>query len=97
MPSPVPPSCDTRPRHLRVEVEANPNSLLRLLEPFVVADILPHRLTCAPEGDSLTVHLAFLADDDLAARLVGRLDAMVAVRRVSAAPGEDAGALGVAA
>lgn len=97
MPCVVPSPADPCLHRLRVEVEADPNCLLRLLEPFVVADVLPHRLDCAREDDRLVVHLAFRADGDLAQRLIRRLGAMVPVRQVSALAGEDAAALSAAA
>ncbi|MFG1402188.1 hypothetical protein [Xanthobacter sediminis] len=65
---------------LLVEAEPAPNALLRLLEPFVVHDILPLRLESRAEGDALRLFIAFSAESDLAQRLRMRLCAMPAVR-----------------
>lgn len=72
---------------LVVEADADPNVLLRLLEPFVIHDVLPHAIHSAHlEGESgpvLSVELEFSAEPDLAARLEARLAAMVPVRDVA--------------
>ncbi len=72
----------------RLVVEAAPdaNVLLRLLEPFVIHDVLPHRIDVAHEADALMVELEFTAGPDLAVRLENRLRAMVAVTDVAMAP-----------
>lgn len=69
----------------RLAVEAAPdaNVLLRLLEPFVIHDVLPHRIEAAHEADALMVELEFTAAPDLAVRLENRLRAMVPVNDVA--------------
>lgn len=71
---------------LVLEAEPSPNTLLRLLEPFVIHNVLPHRIECTAGGDVLAVTLEFSAPADLAARLHGRLKAMVGVRDACLAP-----------
>ena len=73
---------------LVVEAEPDANGLLRLLEPFVIHDVLPHRIDIAhhTDGDgALAVELEFSAEIDLALRLEARLRAMVSVRDVALA------------
>lgn len=65
---------------LVVAAEPQGNVLLRLLEPFVIHDVLPHRIDCAAGADRLAVELEFFAAPDLAARLQARVAAMVPVR-----------------
>ncbi|MGU3494611.1 hypothetical protein ACLBXM_11265 [Xanthobacteraceae bacterium A53D] len=69
----------------RLVVEAHPdaNVLLRLLEPFVIHDVLPHRIDADHGTDVLSVELEFTAAPDLATRLEGRLRAMVPVSDVA--------------
>lgn len=69
-------------RVYRLAAEAAPdsNALLRLLEPFVIHDVLPHRVDCAADGDALSIELEFSANADLATRLLMRLSTMVCVR-----------------
>ena len=75
------------PRHrLVVEAEPAPNALLRLLEPFVIHDVLPHRVDCAAAGDALGVEIEFSASQDLATRLLMRLSTMVCVRAAALGP-----------
>ncbi|GGF87436.1 hypothetical protein GCM10007301_54150 [Azorhizobium oxalatiphilum] len=68
---------------LVVEAMPDPNVLLRLLEPFVIHDVLPHRIDVAHCDNSLAVELEITASPDLAARLEGRLRAMVPVSDVA--------------
>lgn len=65
---------------LAVAAEPNTNLLLRLLEPFVIHDVLPSRLDCTTDGDELTVVIEFAAEDAVAVRLSQRLGVMVGVR-----------------
>ncbi|MEP9353027.1 hypothetical protein ABLE93_05440 [Xanthobacter sp. KR7-65] len=65
---------------LAVEAEPETNLLLRLLEPFVIHDVLPSRIDCAATGDGLSVELEFTAAEALAIRLHQRLSVMVGVR-----------------
>ncbi|MFG1479499.1 hypothetical protein V5F53_12660 [Xanthobacter sp. V4C-4] len=67
----------------RLVVEAEPaaNVLLRLLEPFVVHDVLPLRMDSEVEAEALRLSLAFHADADLAERLKMRLAVMPVVFR----------------
>ncbi|WP_051356963.1 hypothetical protein [Azorhizobium doebereinerae] len=67
---------------LVVEATPDPNVLLRLLEPFVIHDVLPHRVDVAYCGGALCVELEFTAAPDLALRLEGRLRVMVPVSDV---------------
>ncbi len=71
----------------RLVVEATPdaNVLLRLLEPFVIHDVLPHRIDVAHGPESLAVELEFTATPDLAVRLENRLRVMVPVSDVAMA------------
>ncbi|QRG08764.1 hypothetical protein EZH22_11050 [Xanthobacter dioxanivorans] len=84
---------------LVVEAEPDPNSLLRLLEPFVIHDVLPHRIDCASTAEACAVELEFTATADLATRLHMRLSTLVCVRDAALAPAAApiAGALGAAA
>ncbi|MEP9379535.1 hypothetical protein ABLE91_22680 [Aquabacter sp. CN5-332] len=72
--------------HLMVEAEPEANALLRVLEPFVIHDVLPHRVdVAAPDGardGALRLDLHFCASADLAARLEARLATMVTVRHI---------------
>lgn len=70
---------------LVVEAEPSSNVLLRLLEPFVIHDVLPHRIDVMTTPEALGVELEFTAEPDLAERLRGRLEAMVPVRDVACA------------
>ncbi|MFG1377939.1 hypothetical protein [Xanthobacter autotrophicus] len=71
---------------LVVEAEPETNLLLRLLEPFVIHDVLPSRVACATCGEVLAVEIAFAASADLAQRLHGRLSVIVGVRDAALAP-----------
>ncbi|MFG1371393.1 hypothetical protein V5F32_04375 [Xanthobacter oligotrophicus] len=71
---------------LVVEAEPETNLLLRLLEPFVIHDVLPSRMECATTGDGLAVEIVFAASADLALRLHGRLSVMVGVRDAALSP-----------
>jgi len=75
---------------LVVEAEPNANGLLRLLEPFVIHDVLPSRIDIAhlkdgADAGALAVELEFCAEIELAQRLEARLRAMVSVRDVALA------------
>lgn len=75
---------------LLVAAEPETNLLLRLLEPFVIHDVLPSRVVCATTSDGLQVELeveiVFAAAADLAQRLQGRLSVMVGVREAALSP-----------
>lgn len=71
------------PHLLVVEADADANALLRLLEPFVIHDVLPHRIDAARCGDALAVELEFSCEEAVAERLEARLAAMVVVRDVA--------------
>lgn len=72
--------------HYRLVAEAEPetNSLLRVLEPFVIHDVVPTRVDVARLGSGadavLCIDIRFGADAPLAARLAARLETMVTVR-----------------
>lgn len=68
---------------LVVEAEPTPNALLRLLEPFVIHDVLPLSMESRTRGDGLRLVLTFHAGPDLAERLKMRLAVMPAVRSAS--------------
>lgn len=70
---------------LVVEAAADSNVLLRLLEPFVIHDVLPHRIDVAHANDALQVELEITAAPDIAVRLESRLRAMVPVFDVAMA------------
>lgn len=72
----------------RLVVEAEPasNALLRLLEPFVIHDVLPHRIDCASDREACAVELEFTATADLATRLHMRLSTLVCVRDAALVP-----------
>lgn len=74
--------CGAPPRRLFVEAELETNALLRVLEPFVIHNVLPARVDAdGPDGaDHLRITIHFTAPDDLAARLEARLATMVTVR-----------------
>lgn len=85
--SPPPAGAPAPVRHrLLLEAEPCANLLARLLEPFVIHDVLPARIDSAADGDALRVALDFCAPADLAARLHGRLAAMVGVRKTALVP-----------
>lgn len=65
---------------LTVETDADPNLLLRLLEPFVIHAVLPTRIASSADHATLRVEIEFAAPAELAERLHMRLSAMVAVR-----------------
>lgn len=65
---------------LTVEADADPNALLRLLEPFVIHDVTPHRLSSERHGESFHVRIEFAAEADLAHRLEMRLTVLPVVR-----------------
>jgi hypothetical protein len=70
---------------LTVEAEADPNALLRLLEPFVIHAVLPLSLTSRVDDAGLSAEIEFQAGPEVAARLAARLGVMVPVRRVALA------------
>lgn len=95
MPSPISetnsaPAPETPAHRLEVEADAAANLLLRLLEPFVIHHVLPHRLDARVEGDGLALDLAFRAPAPVAERLAARLAVMVGVRAVALAPDDAA-------
>ena len=73
------------PRHrFTVHLDPDPNALARLLEPFVIHDVMPARLEAVHDpgvGDCQVV-VEFAADTDLVRRLGDRLEGMHAVRRL---------------
>lgn len=77
-----------RLHRLVVKAAPDPNALLRLLEPFVIHDVLPHRVDCAAGDGVLGVTLEFSAEPDLATRLLMRLSTMVCVREAALVPVE---------
>lgn len=79
---------------LVVDAEPEANLLLRLLEPFVIHDVLPSRVDCAVTDGHLAVELEFAADPAVAVRLHQRLAVMVGVRDVALAPAGRARASG---
>ncbi len=75
---------------LMVEAEPSSNALLRLLEPFVIHDVLPGSVRSDHAHGVLNIEIAFVAAPDLAARLLARMEAMVTVRAAALASGEPA-------
>lgn len=70
------------PRHrFTVRTEARADALARLIEPFVVNDVVPSRLEAhAPVGEACyRVTIEFAAEADLAAKLAQRLTTLYAV------------------
>lgn len=69
---------------LVVEAEPDTNALLRVLEPFVIHDVVPARVDAARHGAEdeavLRLDILFDAEEPLAARLAARLATMVTVR-----------------
>lgn len=59
--------------HLQLDLAADPNALLRVLEPFVVHDVLPHTLNSVATGEGLRLSITFHASEPLAQRLHGRI------------------------
>jgi hypothetical protein len=76
--------------HFTVRLESAPNALARLVEPFVIHDVLPERLESMRGASEVVVHIWFTADADLARRLADRLRAMIPVFDVAAATHADA-------
>ena len=75
------------PAHrLSVVAEPDTNLLLRLLEPFVIHDVLPSRVDCSACADALAVVIEFSAEEAVAVRLGQRLGVMVGVRTADLAP-----------
>lgn len=71
---------------LSVVAEPNTNLLLRLLEPFVIHDVLPCRVDCSTGADALAVVIEFSAEEAVAVRLGQRLGVMVGVRAADLTP-----------
>ncbi|WP_454916644.1 hypothetical protein [Xanthobacter sediminis] len=71
---------------LVVEAEPAPNALLRLLEPFVIHDVLPLRTESRADGERLRLAVTFQAAPDLAERLKMRLSVLPVVRRAALEP-----------
>ncbi|MFG1422425.1 hypothetical protein [Roseixanthobacter liquoris] len=65
---------------LVLEAEPESNVLLRLLEPFVIHNVLPDHLDVARLEDGISVELLFRAPEAVAERLEARMQAMVGVR-----------------
>ncbi len=61
---------------LVVTADADANVLLRLLEPFVIHDVLPQSLGAERVGGVLELTVLFCAPADLASRLKMRLAVM---------------------
>ena len=76
--------------HLAVVAGPETNLLLRLLEPFVIHDVLPGRVDCRTDDEALTVTIEFAAEDAVAVRLAQRLGVMVGVRRADLTTAEAA-------
>lgn len=74
---------------LMVEAEPDPNVLLRLLEPFVIHDVLPVRTESRADGERLRLAVVFRAAPDLAERLKMRLSVLPVVRGVTLEPAAD--------
>ena len=74
------------PYRLVVESEPCSNALLRLLEPFVIHDVLPRSVRSEHECGVVSMVIAFSATSDLAARLLARMEAMVTVRAAALVP-----------
>ncbi|TCT05077.1 hypothetical protein [Aquabacter spiritensis] len=75
--------CTLAQHCLHLDVEPGPNALLRVLEPFVIHDVMPCRIDLAPEGGedgAVRIDIHFSAPSPLAERLEGRLAASVVVR-----------------
>lgn len=67
-------------RHcLRVEAAPQTNLLLRLLEPFVIHDVLPERVGATRTADTLQVEIVFAAPAEVAERLRARLSVMIGI------------------
>ncbi len=76
---------DAALRHqFTVRLESAPNALARLVEPFVIHDVLPERLESVRGPSELIVHIWFTAETDLARRLADRLRVMIPVFDVAA-------------
>lgn len=71
-------------RRFVVEAEPETNALLRVLEPFVIHNVLPARVDaeCADGAPHMRILIHFSAPDELAARLEARLSTLVCVRGV---------------
>lgn len=69
-------------RRLLVEAEPETNALLRVLEPFVIHNVLPARVDaeCPAEAGVVRIAVHFEAPDDLALRLEARIATLVCVR-----------------
>ena len=78
--------CGVAPFRLMAECEPCSNALLRLLEPFVIHDVLPAAVRSEHVSGALSIEIAFSATPDLAARLLARMEAMVTVRTAALAP-----------
>ncbi|WP_024279424.1 hypothetical protein [Xanthobacter sp. 126] len=74
---------------LAVAAEPETNLLLRLLEPFVIHDVLPSRVDCRTDADTLSVTIAFAAEEAVAVRLGQRLGVMVGVRTADLTTAEE--------
>ncbi|MEW6257332.1 MAG: hypothetical protein AB1592_15370 [Pseudomonadota bacterium] len=70
------------PRRLVIETEPETNALLRVLEPFVIHNVLPARVDaeCPGEAGAVRITVHFDAPDALAQRLEARISTLVCVR-----------------
>lgn len=67
-----------------IHADAHPNVLARLLEPFVIHDVLPTRLDGAVHASgAYALAVEFACEDDLARRLGDRIEAIVVVRKLA--------------
>jgi hypothetical protein len=65
---------------LVLEAEPESNVLLRLLEPFVIHNVLPDHLDVARLEDAISVEVLFRAPEAIAQRLAARMQVTVGVR-----------------
>lgn len=78
--------CGAASFRLTVETEPRLDALSRLLESFVIHDVLPGAVRMFHHTDALRVEIDFRADADLARRLLLRSQAMVSVRDAACVP-----------
>ncbi|MFK8252699.1 hypothetical protein [Ancylobacter terrae] len=64
-----------------MEAAADPNVLLRLLEPFAIYDVMPAALRLDTPAATLHAEIVFDAPAAVAERLRARIEAMVPVHR----------------
>lgn len=78
---PALPAPDRGRHRLLVEADADPNVLLRLMEPFAIHDVMPAAMRLDTPATTLRAEIVFDAPAPLAERLRARIEAMVPVRR----------------